>query len=318
MAMRFQIKDYTLTDPLTTENAGMCQWGFAEKDGHDYFIKEFLSPKYPLDEGKLGPELTKRMRQNADTFFEQKQLFYERLACCRTGNIMIVLDFFRFGAKYYAVTDKVTGQTLNVEEISQLPEDAKRTLICSILYSISKLHEAGIVHSDLKPENILVKVTQDYFCTAKLIDFDAGFLEDAVPERIEGSQNYFSPEAVLKTNGKDVQISTKADVFALGLLFHQYWCGALPSFSSDSRYAAEAVLKDERLRFNTEIPGDVLSVIVQMLLKDPASRLTAYEAWIRLGGCKEFTVPSSTASAPEKKEIDNHSSFLARPSDDDL
>ena len=87
--MSVDINGYLLIDGLTTVNAGMCQWGFACKDGHEYFIKEFLSPKYPLDEGKLGPELTKKMRDSADAFFEKKREFYTRLSGCRTGNNMV-------------------------------------------------------------------------------------------------------------------------------------------------------------------------------------------------------------------------------------
>ena len=299
--MGTDINGYSLIGELSTSNAGMCQWGFAVKNHHEYFIKEFLSPKYPLDESKLGPELTKKMRVSADAFFKKRKAYYDRLSTCRTGNIIVNLDFFRWGAKYYAVTDKVSGELLDVDEISALPEDRKRTLIKSLLYSMSILHRAGIVHSDLKPENILVKRAQDGYCTAKIIDFEAGFLTDSIPDNIECSQNYFAPEAVLRMNGKNVPVTTKADVFALGLLIHQYWCGKMPEFPDEYRYASEAVLGDALLTLDEAIPSDVRVIVEKMTSKDPDSRPSAWSAWEQLGKPKD--PPPIPAPKPEPMPI---------------
>lgn len=292
--MGLNINGYSMVYGFTNEDAGMCQWGFAQKNGHTYFIKEFLSPKYPVDETKLGPELTKAMREKADAYYKLKSAFYDTLRTCRTGNIVVVEDFFRCGAKYYAVTDKICGNILSIEEIAKLTEDKKRVLTQSILYSMTQLHNAGIVHSDLKPENILVKETESGYCTAKIIDFDAGFLEENVPKNIEGSQNYFSPEAIQKTNDIDVAVTTKADVFALGLLIHQYWTGKMPQFSKKYHYACEAVLDNSPVEAFASIPEDVRVTIVKMLSKSPENRPTCKEAWLYLGEKKATTAEEST------------------------
>lgn len=286
--MDMEINGYYLPYGLTTENAGMCQWGFAWKDGHEYFMKEFLSPKYPLDSQKLGPELTKKMRQVADDFYRKKQNYYQHLQLCRTGNVLIPVDFFRWGAKYYTVTDKVQETPLTVQQIAELSEEGKNTLVLSLLYSMARIHEEGIVHSDLRPENILVKTTENGFCTAKIIDFDAGFLENEEPGRIEGSQNYFSPEAVKRIGGAEVPLTTKSDVWALGLLLHQYWCGSLPEFGEMYHYAAEAVLDHAPLVLDKALPNALCTVISDMLQLSPENRPTAREAWERLRRADRF------------------------------
>lgn len=318
--METTINGYSLLDNLTTENAGMCLWGFALKNGHEYFLKEFLSPKYPVDEGKLGPELTKIMRESADQFFAKKQNYYDKLRTCRTGNVVVNLDFFRDGSKYYGVTDKISGSLLKVSDVAKLSDDSKYTLLMALYYSLAKIHEAGIVHSDLKPENILIKATKAGYCTAKIIDFDAGFLEEDVPEKIEGSQNYFAPEAVLRTNGVDVAVTTKADIFALGLLTHQFWCGAMPGFSNQYHYISEAVLKDMPISLHPMLPEDIRELIVQMLSKDPADRPTAGEAWTKLRG--EVRMPEniavSTASADTPETPPSASSGLFIPTGNEL
>lgn len=91
------INGYRITTAFTNSNAGMCQWTFAQKDGHDYFIKQLLFPKYPtLDtERKLSPAIVNAMRAEANAFYTQRKRFYDRLLECRTGNIIVVQDFFR-------------------------------------------------------------------------------------------------------------------------------------------------------------------------------------------------------------------------------
>lgn len=281
------INGYVITKKLDMTEGGMCRWGFAEKDGREYFIKEFLSPKYPVDESIMGPEITRQMRQAADKFERDRKAYYDRLKGCRTGNNIIVLDFFRDKTKYYAVTDKVDGELLTVRDVAWLPPDHKYTLIKSLLYSIAKLHEARIVHSDLKPENILIQRTTGSYCTAKIIDFDAGYQEFAPPETILGSQNYFSPEAVLKIKGKAAVMTAKSDIFALGLLLHQYWCGEMPKFSEEYHYAAEAVLQNSPLQLNKSIPEDLRKLIASMLCKFYTQRPTAREAWKTICGVEE-------------------------------
>ena len=285
--MSLEINGYLLKDGLKTENAGMCRWGFGEKDGQSYFVKEFLSPKYPVNEELLGPEMTQRMKEVACNYYKERSAFYNKLRECRTGNIVVVEEFFRHGAKYYAVTDRIVGNLLEIEDIARRNAEKKRVLTLSLLYSMATLHKAGIVHSDLKPENILIKDTANGFCTAKIIDFDAGFFETDQPTEIEGSQNYFSPEAVRKMNGAAVQVTRKADVFALGLLLHQYWTGKMPSFASNYHYACEALLHDSPLNVSADIPGDIREVIARMLSKNPEDRPTAWSAWNYISGASK-------------------------------
>ena len=295
------INGYVITKKLGIADAGMCRWGFAEKNGREYFIKEFLKPTYPLDDSIMGPEITRQMQLTADKFERDRRAYYDRLRTCRTGNNIIILDFFRYKTKYYAVTDKVDGKLLSVRDVARLPADQKYTLIKSLLYSIAKLHEAGIVHSDLKPENILIHETKGSFCAAKIIDFDAGYLEKDPPENIEGSQNYFSPEAVLKINGKSADMTVWSDVFALGLLLHQYWCGEMPGFSEEYHYAAEAVLQDSPLQLNENIPAELQKLIASMLHKDHLMRPTAREAWEKVRRMGDG--PEPVPVIPVKEEL---------------
>ena len=44
-----QLGPYYLDGEMSNANAGYCMWGFGTRSGRQYFIKQFLSPKYPFE-----------------------------------------------------------------------------------------------------------------------------------------------------------------------------------------------------------------------------------------------------------------------------
>lgn len=321
------INGYRLTKPFTTSNAGMCQWTFAQKDGHDYFIKQLLFPKYPTEAAKktLSKAMIESMAAEATEFYTRRRRFYEKLYECRTGNVVVVLDFFREKEFYYLVTERVIGNLLSIEDIAALSDEKKRTLFKAVLYSIIQLQERGIVHSDLKPENIMVRQTSGGFCTAKLIDFDSGFFEYEVPDEIIGDQRYLSPEALLRNDEREAVVNVRSDVFALGLLFHQYWTGSMPGFDREQfDSAAEALLNDASLTIDSSIPEDISALIASMLELEQEKRPLAREAWAQLTGRDPDAGRISGASAaglgaagaPQPKS--GEAKWFRPPSEDDL
>src|SRR4029450_8555262 len=84
----------------------------------------------------------------------------------------------------------------------------------------------------IKPSNVLVKRTELGY-TTKLIDFDSAYLtgEPPPPGEIVGTMNYYSPELVgyiQETGPTAVELTQKADIFALGLIYAEYLTGAPP------------------------------------------------------------------------------------------
>ncbi len=269
------IHGYKLKGELTSRNAGFCQWGFCTKNGHEYFIKEFLDPKYPVDRDLFTPEAFERKIKICDDFFAEKTKFYQTLEKCRTGNNIIICDFFLEGAKYYIVTDRVDPAPLALQDVSSLSSPKKETLIRSILYSMASLHEAGIVHSDIKADNILLKETYDGFVTAKIIDFDAGFLVNAPQSKVKGDFVYLSPEAYLKMRGENIILTEKIDIFALGILFHQYLTGELPKFPEEDRYVCMSLINGNEVTLSSVLSPFYSSIIINMLSLEPERRMGA-------------------------------------------
>ena len=278
------VNGYQIRKPFSSENAGFCRWAIGEKHGRAYFIKEFLSPKYPADDCGLSEKTIAKKRAECEKFYNRKAKLYQAIQQCRTGNVVIIQDFFREGSKYYVVTEQVKAENLSLSQIAALPENKKMTLIRAILYSFSVLHSKAIVHSDVKPDNILVKRTENGFYTGKIIDFDASFLETEAPEEIAGDQVYLAPETRRRMMEEPVSVTAKADIFALGILFHQYWCGELPGCPKEYDYLFEAVLDGAEVTLSEKLPESLREQIGRMLLENPERRPGAEQILRELSG----------------------------------
>ena len=192
------------------------------------------------------------------------------------GNIVRIIEFFRYKSHYYISTPLVNGVNLSFQQISQLPFEHRLLLCKTLLHSIEKLHQAHIVHSDIKDTNIMIKKTLTGKLVAKIIDFDCSFFEDNPPETeddLGGDQVYLSPEACLFLCGEQVKLTSKIDVFALGLLCHQILVGKLPYFDkSKYDYAHESVLDGQELVVSYYIPAELVEIMQKMLCCNPDKR----------------------------------------------
>ena len=138
------------------------------------------------------------------------------------------------------------------------------------------LHKHGVIHGDLKITNILFKRTGNYDnLLPKLIDFGDSFLVDA-PNRSMVGDVYLAPESSRFIEGEELKITPKVDVFALGLLFHEFYTGNLPKFSREYNYPFEALLDGAALAIDSGIqPAGLATIIRGMLVVQPEERPSA-------------------------------------------
>ena len=98
-------------------------------------------------------------------------------------------------------------------------------VLCRIVEAVAFVHERDIIHRDLKPENVVmdsaVKDARPF-----LIDF--GISKDlsitaSTSRAIAGSVAYLAPEMLLlnAAAGGNATVSTKVDMYALGVIFYQ-------------------------------------------------------------------------------------------------
>jgi serine/threonine protein kinase len=295
------INGYRVLEDFRVVGAGLSKWTFAAKDGREYFLKEFLSPTFP-DEHAPGSAQTKmRKRQRCAAFERHHRRIQAALAAVSGlgGNLIVTLDFFRWGAKYYKVTEKVEVAGLEPADVAALPFPDQLVLLKTVAHSLRILHDRGIVHGDLKPSNVLIKRTELGY-TTKLIDFDNAYLagEPPPPEEIVGTMNYYSPELVgyiQEAGTAATELTQKADIFALGLIYSEYLTGILPTFDAAAyQYAGVAAAAGQILRPSpTSLPTPVVELVDRMLQTDPVARPTIAEVHSTLMGIR---VPASTTA----------------------
>jgi serine/threonine protein kinase len=300
------INGYTILEDFRVVGAGLSKWTFAAKDGREYFIKEFLSPTYP-DEHAPGSAQTKmRKRRRCAAFERHHRRIQAALAEVSGlgGNLIVTLDFFRWGAKYYKVTEKVVVAGLSPADISSLPFQDQLVLLKTVAHSLRILHDRGIVHGDLKPSNVLIKRTELGY-TTKLIDFDNAYLagEPPPPDEIVGTMNYYSPELVgyiQETGTAAAELTQKADIFALGLIYAEYLTGSLPSFDAGKyQYASVAVQGGEVLQLPSgTLPAPVVELVDRMLLADPTARPTIADIHTTLMATRPAAATTAVLAGP--------------------
>ena len=276
------MNQYELLEDFQNKHAGFSRWTYGKKNGKTYFLKEFLDPVYPTDES-ISLTTRKELILDCKEYETEKKKLYETINNVSDGNLIRISEFFRFENHYYIATDKVDETKITMEQIANLPFE-ERVLLCkTVAHSMMKLHEAHIVHADIKETNIIIKKTKTGKLVGKIIDFDAGFFEEKPPkyeDELGGDQVYLSPEGCQFVCGESVQLTCKMDVFALGLLFHQYLTGEMPKFDKEEYdYAFDAVLDNQPLEFSRKLPARWQPMIKGMLECDPKKRLSMKQVY---------------------------------------
>ena len=307
----------TLRDYVLDGDWKQCSNGkfvFATKGKDKYFIKTFMRPKYPRA-GSLSPKVEAAKKKECDEWERNQRDLLKKLEGLAgpTGNLVVPIDFFREDTSYYKVTFKIDMTTLAPAEIASLPSDDQLLLLKTMVGSVGTLHRAKIVHGDLKPENILISKSEFGKLVAKIIDFDDSYFERNPPraEETMGTPIYYSPELakyiIEESNSLRKKITCKSDIFALGIIFHEYISGSRPTNSSLPKADAyEVVLRGKELELNSEISEDMRILLKRMLLIDPNDRPDCTEVLDELKKMKvvkatvrkKSFVPSSPTPTP--------------------
>lgn len=310
------INGYRLKEPLSNQNAGFSKWGFAEKDGKEYFIKEFLFPVYPPDNAPYSESMKERIRQKCLEYEARQVKLYSAINAASDGNLLRVKHFFRCGSRYYTITDKIQNEGIDISSL-QKRDLAENVQVCLILcHSLMQLHRVGLIHGDIKANNVLFEKTIQGFITSKIIDIDDCFYEGDPPEKIVGDQVYYAPERALVKLGKmdASELTCKIDVFAMGLLFHEVLTGNLPEIPAEYTYVFEACLDGKAVRISKMLPDELAELLKLMLTPDPAQRYSAEEAYNMLQQYFGMEVPKKNAKKQPTKKIISKTSPAKEPS----
>ena len=173
---------------------------------------------------------------------------------------------------------------LYLKKHGYIPEKEARIIVWQILIGLKYLNDQPrkIIHYDLKPQNILfhkgeIKITD--FGLAKVMEENKSNIE--LTSQGTGTYWYLPPECFDTESGHT--ISTRVDVWSVGIIFYEMIYGARPFGQNMTQ---ERILQEDFIRRagpvnfpeRKDISLECKTFIARCLEKPPCSRLTVAEA----------------------------------------
>lgn len=141
-------------------------------------------------------------------------------------NIVKAKDYFAENNTAYLVMEYVQGETLKDHLLhypeGRMPEDQLMKMVRPLIYAISRVHAAGIIHRDISPDNIVITPENQL----KLLDFGAAYayISDDQNRRLIYKPGYSPPEQLIPGR----QLNASSDVYALCATMYRALCGVTP------------------------------------------------------------------------------------------
>lgn len=261
---------------IFNEENGLLTAYSAVYKGHDELFNRKVAVKVVAFDPELSPkELTAQLNRAQS----------ELTALSRIGDMTVRVPYLI--DKHYDEKDKklyifmqwVNGDTLRKkfeENAIRTPSEFVQWMI-DLADVLALMEKDEFYHNDIKPENIMI----DKSGQLHLIDFNLTLSDKTMHE---GTPGYIAPELTEHIEAR----KDKADMFAIGVMFYEYFTGVLPTvgthygmkggFFFNSDKASEWDLFVEPKKVNKKLPSTINKLIIKLMKRCPSHRFSDYGA----------------------------------------
>jgi len=233
--------------------------------GHDPFVDRQVAIKVLTLHDEADGEARARARK---MFFNEAQ----SAGNLDHPNILRVYDAGETDGEPYIVMEYVPGEeTLRsyCTPKKQLPVETVVRLIAQCAEALDYAHSKGVTHRDIKPANIML--TKEG--VAKIGDFGIAHRQHTDTTQVVGA--YGSPRYMSPEQARDDTITSRSDLFSLGVVLYELLAGRPPFLAKNLPGLIYKILHDPAppiQEFRPEIPPPLVHIISRALQKDPAKR----------------------------------------------
>lgn len=224
-------------------------------------LGRYVAIKRLKDELMRNPETVERFRREA-----------RALASVLHQNIAHVYDFVETPRESYILMEFIDGIDLStmLQKVGHLPPDMAALILLGVAKGVGYIHQHHLIHRDIKPANIRVTTRGE----VKLMDF--GIVVDTEnegltrPGMMVGSPSYLSPEQVLGD-----PISTRADIFLLGICFYEMLTGSKPFKEDEGQTVFQRIREGKYVpirQMRGHVPQVLDKIVRRCLQTDPKKR----------------------------------------------
>ena len=306
-----RLSDYKIEKTFSSANA-TCYITTSKSDGKKYFIKKIPEVKYGMDSDPI--ELRRKLKKDADEWLNYHNAIRQEFIKHNngTGNTVFPIAYFVdegsiYELQHFVKINKVpisdvekkeledeifkdTGRRENLKKVCELDPDAIIKIMQTSAYALNQIHSWGIVHCDLKPDNVPICSSEMGGYISKITDCGDAIFDNNIPDEkfITCTEPYWSPElAAYKFGNESVKsrLSCKNDVFAMGLIFHEWWTGDFPYYEGrDDFVNLYQVVHNSwpnKIKIDSSVPEWLGDLILDMLYPEPEKRpsmATVFEA----------------------------------------
>lgn len=246
---------YRIEEPLGRGGMGTVYSGVHAKSGERVAVK--------LIAAHVANEPRFRRRFDAEV---------KTLQRLRHDGIVRLIGFGEERGQLFYSMELVEGESLQkrIRREKRLDWQTTIDIAIQICAALKHAHDIGVIHRDLKPANLIITENDQ----VKLVDFGIAKIfgdgEQTMAGSVLGTADYMAPEQASSTG-----ITARTDLYALGSVMYAMLTSRPPFTGKKVTEVIESLKRERPVPLgliNPELPDAVVSLVHELLEKDPADR----------------------------------------------